>query len=401
MTQIRAGEVMKICALVAGFFSALIVFWMARSLFLTLFLGLLFGLVLSAAVDWVERWRIRRGIALMLVLLVFFAAMTGLYFWIAPSIGSQLSEIGRELPRAVDKLESWINRRGEVVGEVVLGGTDAQEPRAASDGSSTAPQSDSQAADNRPVEGDPQPEGGVEPSEAGSLSGKLRERFSGEMSGLIRYVAPFLSSTIAVIGGTLLLFFTAVFFAASPETYRNGTLHLVPHRHRERAEEVLDALGTMLRRWMGAQLVSMAVIGALTAIVLSFLDIRAAIALGFIAGLSEFIPVFGPLLSAIPALGIAFLESPQKALHVLIAYVAIQQVESNIVTPLVMKRGVHIPPIITIMAGSVMAILFGFLGLMVAVPLVACVMVLVKMLYVNDVVGDDVKVIGENETNDE
>ena len=125
------------------------------------------------------------------------------------------------------------------------------------------------------------------------------------------------------------------------------------------------------------------------------LGVEAAFALGLIAGLLEFIPIAGPIIAAVPAIGMAFLDSPQTALYVTIAYVGIQQLESNVLAPLLMKQALKIPPIVTLVAQGIMALLFGFVGLLVAVPLVAAVIVPVKMLYVRDVVGDDVAVIGE------
>jgi predicted PurR-regulated permease PerM len=104
--------------------------------------------------------------------------------------------------------------------------------------------------------------------------------------------------------------------------------------------------------------------------------------------LLEFVPTVGPILSAVPAVAMGFLDSPEKALTVAIAYVAIQFVENHLLIPLLMKGGVNVPPVLTILSQALMAILFGFLGLMCAVPLLAAVMVMVKMLYVEDVLGE-------------
>jgi predicted PurR-regulated permease PerM len=157
----------------------------------------------------------------------------------------------------------------------------------------------------------------------------------------------------------------------------------------------------MLRRWLITQLIGMATIGVVTTIVLLALDVEGAFALGFLAGLLEFVPTIGPILSAVPALAMAFLDSPEKALYVALAYLAIQFVESNLLMPLLMHEGVDIPPALSIVFQALMALLFGFMGLLVAVPLLAAVMVPIKMLYVEDVVGDDVIVPGEEEDEDD
>ena len=112
------------------------------------------------------------------------------------------------------------------------------------------------------------------------------------------------------------------------------------------------------------------------------LHVKAAFALGVIAGLLEFVPTVGPIMSALPAIAMAFLDSPEKALIVALAYVGIQFLENHILIPLLMKGGVDLPPVLTILAQALMALLFGFLGLMCAVPLLAAVTVAVRMLYV-------------------
>ncbi len=156
---------------------------------------------------------------------------------------------------------------------------------------------------------------------------------------------------------------------------------------------MLGAIGTTLRKWLLTQLVMMLVIGVITTIGLSLLGVKAALPLGIIAGLLEFIPMLGPILSAIPAVAMGFLDSPEKALFVVFLYAGVQFLENHILVPLLMKRGVDLPPALTLIGLAVMALVFGFLGMLVAVPVLAAVMVAVKLLYVEDVVGDDVKTV--------
>jgi predicted PurR-regulated permease PerM len=143
------------------------------------------------------------------------------------------------------------------------------------------------------------------------------------------------------------------------------------------------------------QMIAMVVIGSVTTVALLLLDIKAAIALGIVAGLLEFIPYVGPILAAVPALAMALVDGPEKALYVVIAYTVIQQLEGVVLQPLLMKEGLELPPVITILGQALFSLVFGFLGLLLAVPLLATVMVPIKMLYVRDVVGDDVSVLGE------
>jgi predicted PurR-regulated permease PerM len=107
------------------------------------------------------------------------------------------------------------------------------------------------------------------------------------------------------------------------------------------------------------------------------------------------------VLSAVPAIAMGFLDSPEKALYVAIAYLTIQQLEGHILIPLLMKGGMDLPPVLTILAQALMALLFGFLGLMVAVPMLAAVMVPVKMLYVERVVGDEIMQDDDDDDDDD
>ena len=202
------------------------------------------------------------------------------------------------------------------------------------------------------------------------------------MTGASRYLFPFITSTVQVIGGLLLIVFLSIYFAADPDLYRRGALALLPARRRERGAQVLDRIATVLRKWLVTQLIAMAVIGTVTTIALLILDVKAAFALGLLAGLFEFIPTVGPILSAIPGVAMAFLDSPEKAVYVAIVYWGIQFLENHILIPLLMKGGMDLPPALTVLSQALLALVFGFLGLMVAVPMLATVMVVIQMLYV-------------------
>jgi predicted PurR-regulated permease PerM len=234
---------------------------------------------------------------------------------------------------------------------------------------------------------------GAEGADKGS---SLGEGINGQLGGIARYLFGFFTSTFAALGGMLLILFVAIFVAADTRTYQDGLMHLFPHEGRPRAREVLTATAAMLRRWLLTQSVSMVLVGALTGGVLMAMGVKAAIALGIIAGILEFVPIVGPIMAAVPAIAMGFLDGPEKALYVALAYVGIQQAESNLIHPLLMKKGLELPPVLTIFTQGVLSLDFGFMGLLVAVPLLAAVIVPIKMLYIRDVVGDKVKLpVGE------
>jgi len=166
-------------------------------------------------------------------------------------------------------------------------------------------------------------------------------------------------------------------------------LRLFPVAHRERAGEVIDKLGSNLGNWLLGQLVSMTVVGTLIAIGLSVLGIPLGLALGVLAGLLNFIPIVGSLLSAVPAILLAFLVSPWHPVYVIGLYVLVNTViESHLLVPLIQRYAVNLPPAVAIVALLLLGKLFGFLGLLLAIPMATTFLVLTKMVYIEGVLGD-------------
>ena len=370
----RSADVLRTAALVIGMYFLAQLIRFAHPLFLTAFLGILFGLAVSTGVDLLSRWRLPRGLSAALIVVTFFGLLAGFGAWMAPTLHRQGIELKRQLPDAIDRVEAWINaRRGGVLGLVL------------SNASSTA-RTDSTAS-AKPSSA-PAP---AQPSSAGDTArapATLRGRMGAQLNGATRYLFPFLSSTVQVVAGLLIIIFLSIYIAVDPEMYHRGIMLLFPRPQRRRAGEVLSAIAAVLKKWLVTQLVAMLTIGAVTTILLLALRVKAAFALGLLAGLFEFIPTVGPIVSALPAVAMAFLDSPEKALSVGIAYVGIQFFENHLLIPLLMKGGINLPPALTVFSQALMAMMFGFLGLMCAVPLLAATVVAVKMLYVEDVVGE-------------
>jgi predicted PurR-regulated permease PerM len=337
-------------------------------------------------VDRLERFRIPRVVGAVLILLVFGGSMTGLGLLIAPQIGRQVGELQQQIPRVLDGVERWVQQRAGGVAEMM-------QPAQGQTGQRSPPAESRSATGS---EGAGQSRGAAQGGQAGEDPPvSIRQGLTQQLAGAGRHFFAVFSSTLSVLGGLIIILFVAVFVAVDPGLYHAGLMHLFPHRARRKAGEVLSATATTLRRWMVMQLIAMLAIGVVTTVVLLLLGIKAAIALGIIAGLLEFIPYLGPILSAVPAIAMAVVDGPDKAIYVIIAYVAIQQLEGSVIQPLLMKEGLDIPPVLTILGQALLSLVLGFLGLMLAVPILATIMVPVKMLYVRDVVGDDVSVAGE------
>jgi len=379
----RTRDILRAAAIVAVVYLALQLLWVGRSVFLIGFFGVLLGIVLAAGVDRLERFRIPRGLGAALIVLVFLGGLTGVGFLIAPQVGSQVGELREQIPKAIDGVERWMQQRASGVTEIIAAGQEMGQPDSASGGE----QSDS---------GGKQGAGQKQSGEQGGGKVDLRKGLSQQLAGAGQTFFAVFSSTVTVLGGLVILLFVAIFVASDPDLYHRGLMHLFPHASRKKAGEVLSATAVTLRRWLVMQMIAMLAIGTVTTVALLLLGVKAAFALGILAGFLEFIPYVGPILSAFPAVAMALVDSPEKALWVVAAYTAIQQLEGLVLQPLLMKEGLELPPVMTILGQALFSLVFGFLGLLLAVPLMATVMVPVKLLYVRDVVGDEVSVPGED-----
>jgi predicted PurR-regulated permease PerM len=385
----RSRDVVRAAGLVLAIYLALRLLWFANALFLVIFLGILFAIAVSAGVDRLERLRIPRGIGAALIVLSFFGLLVGFGAWLAPTLRSQGAELRQKLPEAIDRAEQWVNKRQSGMFGILLGGTDAVGRAGASTTASDSAGRGTPAGDTAARRGTAGDRQGTLPPTTGDTAAaqsggapELHQRIQEKLSGATRYLFPFLTHTVEALGGILIIVFLSIYLAADPQLYRRGVLALIPDRRRGQAALVMDRIAEVLRKWLVTQLIAMVVIGAVSTIVLLILDVKAAFALGVLAGLFEFIPTVGPLLSAIPAVAMGFLDSPQKAATVALAYWGIQFLENHILIPLLMKGGMDLPPALTVVAQALLALVFGFLGLLVAVPMLATVMVMIQVLYI-------------------
>jgi predicted PurR-regulated permease PerM len=351
----RTADLTRAAITILAVWFGLQLLWSVRSLAILVFLATLFGIAVARGVDYLERFRIRRGIGSALIVLGTLGTIGGVLALTAPTLVQQGRELQREFPAAVTKVQTWIDsRQGGLVGSLISSAT---------------------AGDTLAVSVDPsQPPQSVSPTEA------LKRRISDGLGSVSKYLFSFVSNTLAAITAFVLLVFLSMYIGAEPEVYRGWMLAVVPAASRAQTRIVFDEISKVLRKWLVTQLVAMVVIGTVSFIVLMLLGVKAAFALAFIAGLLEFIPTVGPVLSAIPAVLMGFVDSPEKALAVAIAYWGIQFMENNLLIPYLMRGEMDLPPAITIVAQTLMTLVFGFLGLMVAVPLTATVLVPLRMM---------------------
>ena len=201
--------------------------------------------------------------------------------------------------------------------------------------------------------------------------------------------ATFFSLSVGAVADFFVIIFLGIYLAAAPEMYVNGLVRLFPIPRRPRVRVVLEKLGTNLGHWLWGQMLSMAVVGTLIGIGLTVLRVPLGLALGVLAGLLNFIPIVGSLVSAIPAILLAFLVSPWHPVYVVGLYVLVNTViESHLLMPLIQRHAVNLPPAVAVIALLLMGKLFGFLGLLLAIPAATALLVLVKTVYLENVLGD-------------
>lgn len=317
----------------------LLFFWSIAQVLLLVFAGLLLAVLLHGLASRLSAHTpLSYGWSLALVGVGLLALLSLAGWLLVPRIADQLDQLTETIPQSIDRLEQQVRQYGW--GAFLL--------------------------DHMPA----------------------AEEVMRGRQGLWQRLFGVVSTAVGILANLVIILVTGVYLAASPDLYKKGIVRLVPLRARARAHEVLGAVGQALWQWLIGQFISMTIIGVCAWIGLMLLGVELALILGLIAGLLEFVPLIGPWVGAAPAVLLAFAESPTQALYVGLLFLGIQQLESNVVTPLVMKEAVSLPPVLTLTATLVGGVLFGLAGILLATPLTVAIMVLVQKLYVEDVLGD-------------
>ncbi|MBI1251286.1 MAG: AI-2E family transporter [Alphaproteobacteria bacterium] len=193
---------------------------------------------------------------------------------------------------------------------------------------------------------------------------------------------------------TFVVLVAAIFFAASPRSYIDGALVLLPRGLRPDVSDAMRASAVALRKWMQGTLISMATIAVLVGVTFWALKVPAFLALALIAGAAQIVPLVGPFVAMIPAALLALTVSPQTALWAVIGYTIASQLEANVIYPLVQRRAVSMPPAVTLFVVLAMGLLFGPLGVLLALPIAVVMATFIIKLYVNKVLGESLPAPG-------
>ena len=385
--------------------------WQINQALLAAFGGVIIAVVITGFARQLRRFLpLSRNWSLISVALLVVAFITLFIVFLGPQINKEFDQLTDRLPRQLMNLQETL--RGLPMGEQVFGtktidfeeelsgaqdgaeGTDVEASGAPASQGNTAETSDG------PEESGSGSSGAVgEDSSKESADSSDGEEEDGMDSQDLQQVGGFIfqagATVVTVLSNLVVVLFTGIFFAANPTLYKNGVLLLVANKREKRVGEALDAAGAALWKWLTAQLIAMAFVGISVSIGLIIIDLPLALVLGLIAALLDFVPYIGPIAAFFPALLISFAEGPEMMLLTAAVYLIVQQLEGNLVTPLVQQQRVSIPPAIVILSIIAFGLVFGIAGVIMATPMAVVAMVLIGMLYVQDVLKKEVTIPGQ------
>lgn len=201
-------------------------------------------------------------------------------------------------------------------------------------------------------------------------------------------VLPFISGVADVLLSILIVIFLSMYLLVDPNAHQEGVMRLFPISYRRRVREIIARLDTTLRGWLKATIISMAFVGFATWAGLALLGIQQAVALGVLAGILSFIPNFGTILALIPSIAVGIIQTPENIGWIFVVIYGVSFVQTQIFTPILVAGSIKLPPVLVLLGQIVAGAFLGFLGIMLAVPITAILMVLVQEIYIRDVLGD-------------
>ncbi|MCW6051562.1 AI-2E family transporter [Microcoleus sp. A2-C5] len=337
----KLGQWMGLLALIASCY----ILWQIRQALLLLFAAVVLATALNRLARYLQKkLRLKRSIAVLFSISFLFLVFVGMFLIIVPPFALQFQQLTLRAPQGIERLNDWVNQ--------------------------------------------------IESRFSGQI-GKLpnlnvndiMQQLQPLVNQLVGGAGAFVGNTLGVILSFLLVLVLTLMTLADPLSYRKAFIQLFPSFYRRRIDSILDECEVALGRWVIGALISMSVIALLSLIGLSVLRVPLPLAHAVVAGFLNLIPNIGPTMSVIPPMTIALLDSPLKSGLVLILYFLIQQFESNILTPYVMAQQVSLLPAVTLIAQVFFATFFGFLGLLLALPLTVVAQVWIREALIKDILN--------------
>jgi predicted PurR-regulated permease PerM len=331
----------SVLLLAVGLVVALIAAWLGRFILLLLFAATVLAILLTSVVGWVRaKLQIGRRLAFALIVLTAIT-LIAITLWISgPNIAEQFASLQADLPKAIQQLVERATGYGW--GRWLL-------------------------------------------SHWTNYS-----QLSGNLSYALTRVGGMVLSAASLLAGLFIVAFLGVYLAAEPEVYLAGVRRATPRRYRPTLDACAFSAAHILRSWLFAQMLSMIAVGTLVTLGLWGLGVPLAGSLGIIAALMTFIPNLGPILSVFPAALLAFAISPGKGLLTVLLFLLVHFLEGNIITPLIQRQIVRLPPALTLTVQLLLAAVAGPLGVALAAPLTAATLGVFRVLLPADPTPSDI-----------
>lgn len=313
---------------------------------LVIFAGVLLGVIFRAGRDFVhDTTGFPNGISLAIILVAFIGLIVGTGYLLGPTLVNQVDTFYEQIP------ETWEMTKEEI----------------------------SRWAWGR---------------ELANENPRVKDFFEDETGGtgedydMTKSILGYLSFYATIAAALVLIFVTAIYIAAEPKLYSEGFIRLFPTNRRKRVVQIMNEISMTIQWWMVGQIASMLILGTLATLGLWLLGVPYALMLGLLTAFMTFIPNLGPILAAIPIFTIALTVNLSTAIYTAIFYTILQCIEGYFITPMIHRRAIDVPPVLIITIQFLLFYLVGFLGVLLAMPLIGCMMVLVKRLYIEDILGD-------------
>ncbi|MFN6944357.1 MAG: AI-2E family transporter [Cytophagaceae bacterium] len=329
----------KMVFLVLVIFLLILLLYYAHQVFLLLFASSMLAILWRGTGEWIsKKVKISTKISMPVVVVLNFGLVVLAIWLLAPRVSEQVQELGEKIPQTIEQIRE-----------------------------------------------------GFEGTDFGNFLKRQmpeNENMLNNPADALDAVVGFLSGMANVVMDLIVILIIAVFLTINPSMYIGGFLRLIPMDKRKRTSEVFSTLNFTLFRWFVGKIIDMTIVGILTAIGLWIIDIPLVLTFALLAFFLSFIPNIGPILAAIPPILVALLQDPTKAIYVGLLYLGVQFFESAFITPNIQKKAIMMPPVLLLLIQIFFALIMGPLGLLLSTPILAAFMVLVKMLYIEDALGD-------------
>ncbi len=316
----------------------IVLIWFGRHVWLLLFASIMLSILWRNAGEWItQRTRLPRAVSIAGVIILQFGLTVLAFVLLAPQVSEQVEVLINKLPGTLDTLKQEIatTRTGGMI------------------------------FDRLP-----------------------KDQMLYDPDVLLDQVVAFSTLTLGVVLDIIVIVVVALFLTVNPKLYTSGFVSLVPLKRRARTRQILQTLNITLFRWFVGQILDVFLVGVMTAIGLWALGMPLVLTFALLAFFLSFIPNIGPVLSAVPPMLVALLDGPSSALWVGVLYLGIQSFESYFITPNIQQHAIRMPPVLLLLVQVFFAFTLGTLALLLATPLLAAAIVLVRMLYIEDTLGD-------------